>query len=250
MESLLKSNKVSNENVEFVTDSTRSPGISRRVKKFLETSSDNSRLYRPYSTEYRVNENRWCLQVLLIFHNAYIVCKHSNIRVTAKLSYQSTMKVSSEITWVTETGRLPCDDYAVSLHCAKHTVRKDRIVTKSSVSTDTNPNTALDCRTLWRRIQTEGLSGEYLEEENTELRSQFHFLVALAFVPENDVVHAFDILQENVMDELTPIFDYFEDNYVMDRRHGREDNYGIIETVKVTESDTKEAMTYNFLIPD
>ncbi|KAJ4438560.1 hypothetical protein ANN_14507, partial [Periplaneta americana] len=35
------------------------------------------------------------------------------------------------------------------------------------------------------RIQTEGLSGEYLEDENTELRSQFHFLVALAFVPEN-----------------------------------------------------------------
>ncbi|KAJ4451998.1 hypothetical protein ANN_03482 [Periplaneta americana] len=51
------------------------------------------------------------------------------------------------------------------------------------------------------RIQTEGLSGEYLEEGNTELRSQFHSLVALAL--------------------KTPIFDYLEDNYVMVRRRSR-----------------------------
>ncbi|KAJ4434981.1 hypothetical protein ANN_23553 [Periplaneta americana] len=73
-------------------------------------------------------------------------------------------------------------------------------------------------QTLWRRIQTDGLPGE----ENTELRSHFHSLIALAFVPKNNVVHAFDILQENVMDELNPIFDYLEDNYVMGRRRGRE----------------------------
>ncbi|KAJ4430030.1 hypothetical protein ANN_22238 [Periplaneta americana] len=77
-------------------------------------------------------------------------------------------------------------------------------------------------QTLWRLIQIEGLSGEYLEEEHTELRSQFHSLVAVDFVPAIDVVHDFDILQENDMDELTPIFDYFEDNYVMCRRRGRD----------------------------
>ncbi|KAJ4433441.1 hypothetical protein ANN_15743 [Periplaneta americana] len=65
------------------------------------------------------------------------------------------------------------------------------------------------------RPNAKGLSGEYLEEENTELRSQFHSLVALAFVPENDVIHA------SIFSKKTPFFHYFEDNYVMGRRRGR-----------------------------
>ena len=44
---------------------------------------------------------------------------------------------------------------------------------------------------------------------------------ALAFVPTADVADAFETLSGEVADELTPIMDYFEDNYI-----GRPDRRG------------------------
>lgn len=49
-------------------------------------------------------------------------------------------------------------------------------------------------QSFWRHLQSEGLFTEYCEKENDEMRSQFHSLIALTFVPEDDVPEAFDEL--------------------------------------------------------
>ncbi|KAJ4436359.1 hypothetical protein ANN_18991 [Periplaneta americana] len=52
-------------------------------------------------------------------------------------------------------------------------------------------------------IQIERLSQEYRKEENEQLRTQFYSLLALAFVLEDDILEAFDLLIENVDDLLS-----------------------------------------------
>jgi len=76
-------------------------------------------------------------------------------------------------------------------------------------------------QSFWRRMQSEGLMEQYQDEDSVELRTQFRSLIALAFVPEDDVVGAFDRLKEDMVEILEPIFNYVEDNYVRGRRRGR-----------------------------
>ena len=76
-------------------------------------------------------------------------------------------------------------------------------------------------QSFWRRLQSEGLAGEYRQEENEDFRAYFHSLISLAFLPKEDIFEAFDQLQELMPDELTPIADYLEDNYLRGRRRGR-----------------------------
>ncbi|KAJ4443610.1 hypothetical protein ANN_05284 [Periplaneta americana] len=52
---------------------------------------------------------------------------------------------------------------------------------------------------------------EYRREENDQLRTQFHSLLAMAFVPDGDILEAFDPLVENVADLLSIILNYVED---------------------------------------
>jgi hypothetical protein len=47
---------------------------------------------------------------------------------------------------------------------------------------------------LWRKLQAGGLSEEYAKETNVDMREQFHSLIAIAFVPEDDVAKTFDIV--------------------------------------------------------
>lgn len=76
-------------------------------------------------------------------------------------------------------------------------------------------------QSFWRRLQAEGLSAEYALKENTEMRTQFRSLIAIAFVPVDDVEAAFDELQETVESDLITVFDYVEDNYIRGRKRGR-----------------------------
>jgi len=69
-------------------------------------------------------------------------------------------------------------------------------------------------QSFWRRLQAEGLMEAYQDEGNSELLAQFRSLIALALVPENDVPDAYDDLREDVVEELNPVFNYVEDNYV------------------------------------
>ena len=59
------------------------------------------------------------------------------------------------------------------------------------------------------------------EGNGTELRAQFHALLALPFVPVDHVVPAFTDLRDNCMELLDDVLDLLEDYYVLGRRRGR-----------------------------
>ena len=61
---------------------------------------------------------------------------------------------------------------------------------------------------LFRRIQTLGLSTLY--NENNEIRSLCRHLMALPLLPVKDVEQAFQELNEQIPEELEPLFEYFE----------------------------------------
>ena len=67
-------------------------------------------------------------------------------------------------------------------------------------------------QSVYRKIQSEGLQNTYTTDEAFALHAQM--IPALAFVPVNDVITAFEALQDDAPAELAPILDYFEDNYV------------------------------------
>ena len=73
---------------------------------------------------------------------------------------------------------------------------------------------------IHRRIQNAGLQARY--ENDAPFALQCRMISAIAFVPPADVPDAFEALSEEVVPELTPILDYFEDNYI-----GRPDRRGI-----------------------
>ena len=75
-------------------------------------------------------------------------------------------------------------------------------------------------QSLWRRIQNEGLVNNYRDDENVRMFGKM--LLALSFVPPDDVAECSDELNDNRPDELAPVYDYWEDNYIGRlRRHRR-----------------------------
>ena len=76
-------------------------------------------------------------------------------------------------------------------------------------------------QSLWQKLQESGHASAYLEEDNTELRLQFHAIISICFVPPDDVPEAFRLLQENCLDELDEVINHIEDYYVLGRRRGR-----------------------------
>jgi hypothetical protein len=77
-------------------------------------------------------------------------------------------------------------------------------------------------QSLWRRIQNEGLATLYRDDENIKLYSKM--LIALSFVPPEDVASAFDELNESRPDNLDNVYNYWEDNYVGRLRRNRRAN--------------------------
>ena len=76
-------------------------------------------------------------------------------------------------------------------------------------------------QSLWRRAQAFGIAQHYKREDEQELRSQFHACLALAFVPPEHVVDAFQDLREAADHRLDDLLDLLEDYYVLGRRRGR-----------------------------
>jgi hypothetical protein len=74
-------------------------------------------------------------------------------------------------------------------------------------------------QSLWRRIQDEGLSNNYRDDENIRMFTKM--LLALSFVPPEDVAESFEELNDNRPDELARVYDYWEDNYVGRLRRNR-----------------------------
>lgn len=69
---------------------------------------------------------------------------------------------------------------------------------------------------ILRHVRGTGLQREY--HSNATINLHVRMLVALAFVPPNDVVKIFEELEEYVDPSLEPILEYLEDNYI-GRRH-------------------------------
>ena len=72
-------------------------------------------------------------------------------------------------------------------------------------------------QSVWRQVQRFGLYDSYITNES--VRTNIKSILALAFLPVDDVPDAFDELTENFTDELQPICNYFEDVYI--GRHAR-----------------------------
>ena len=79
------------------------------------------------------------------------------------------------------------------------------------------------CQSMYRRIIAEGLQTAYTDKNNTEVRTKTHMLLALAFVPVEDVENTFEELRETMPDSMINVVDYFELNYIhgRQRRNGR-----------------------------
>ena len=67
-------------------------------------------------------------------------------------------------------------------------------------------------QSLWRKIQSEGLVTHYWENE--AIRMFMKMLLALSFIPTEDIPGSFDELNDNHSDELEPIYNYWEDTYI------------------------------------
>ena len=76
-------------------------------------------------------------------------------------------------------------------------------------------------QSLWRKLQQTGHSDEYLQEENSELREQFHAFISLCFVPPEDVIETFLLAQQNCLDQLDEVAAHLENTYILGRRRGR-----------------------------
>ena len=75
-------------------------------------------------------------------------------------------------------------------------------------------------QSVWRKIQELGHRNRYVEDE--EFRMRCKGLLALAFLPADEVVEAFEELEEGMPDELENLVLYFEDTYIgRPRRRGR-----------------------------
>ena len=91
----------------------------------------------------------------------------------------------------------------------------------------TFPVTAIDgcffhfSQNIYRKVQSEGLQHQYIADET--FSNNVKMLAAIAFVPLNDVINAFETVVGQMPEQLDPIIDYFEKNYigVMHRRGRR-----------------------------
>jgi hypothetical protein len=76
-------------------------------------------------------------------------------------------------------------------------------------------------QSLWRKAKESGAAAAYRHPDNEGLRSQFHAILGLAFVPEDHVVRAFDDLQTICAAELEDVLVLLEHYYVLGKRRGR-----------------------------
>jgi len=90
---------------------------------------------------------------------------------------------------------------------------------------------------LWRKVQEFHLADHY--RTNEDIRMRVKMLLALSFVPVDDVLTAFDSLADNSPPEMNTLVEYWEDTYVgPQRRHRRADPRFAISMWNVRERTT------------
>lgn len=76
------------------------------------------------------------------------------------------------------------------------------------------------CQNVFRHVQGKGLQQAYVNDETLSLHVRM--LMALPFLPPDDVIDGFVELADDCSDELEPVVEYFESTYIGKRhRNGR-----------------------------
>ena len=70
---------------------------------------------------------------------------------------------------------------------------------------------------VYRKVQEVGLQAAYADPDDRDIKTGVHMLLSLAFVPPEDVIRAFETLRGELLEEVLPIADYFENTYVRTR---------------------------------
>lgn len=70
-------------------------------------------------------------------------------------------------------------------------------------------------QSVYRRVQAEGFQEAYNNAADRTLKTYTHMILALAYVPLNDVRRVFNLLREDCPEDLIPVVDYFERIYVI-----------------------------------
>ena len=66
-------------------------------------------------------------------------------------------------------------------------------------------------------MQDVGLQTAYNDLADREVKMAIHKMLALAYVPVDDVDEVFEMLNAEVPDEVLPVFEYFNENYIEGR---------------------------------
>ena len=74
-------------------------------------------------------------------------------------------------------------------------------------------------QSLWKKVQSLHLDNLYRDDEN--IRIHIRMLLALSFVPLQDVPLAFETLADDSPQEIVALLDYWEDNYVGRQRRNK-----------------------------
>ncbi|KAK3918978.1 Tyrosine--tRNA ligase [Frankliniella fusca] len=76
-------------------------------------------------------------------------------------------------------------------------------------------------QSFWRKLQDAGLAVEYREEDNEDMRTSFHSLIAVAFCHLEDVKAVFDELRRDSPAALRPVFKHVDEVYIRGCRRGQ-----------------------------
>ena len=86
------------------------------------------------------------------------------------------------------------------------------------------PTTSTKCcffhlgQSLYRRVQSEGLQAQYNDPNDRSLKDAVHMMLSLAFVPTADVPRSFEVLYDDIPDDLVGVATNFDEYYVNGRR--------------------------------
>lgn len=137
-----------------------------------------------------------------------------------------TQKSSDQYEAVLEAIQRAAEEYNIDINPATLKFMSDFELAILKACTTVFPIARRSCchfhlgQSLYRRIQGAGLQEAYNDPDNRQLKLHTHMILALAFVPADDVRAAFKVLREFSLADLDPIFSYFNENYI-DGRPGR-----------------------------
>ena len=131
------------------------------------------------------------------------------LRQKNRLTYQRALQILIEQQEELRPGSIMCD-FEKAFHQALEDVFGENVNIKRCYFHLS--------QSMWGRVQEQNIVQMHRENQ---LRSKMK-MSALAFVPPNLVLHYFEVLSDDIPEELEPRYDYFEDNYLgCPIRHGQ-----------------------------